>query len=124
MTEPWVVLRACTCFGRRGTTAGSGMSAKPSAAMDRNMDGLSVYVKRAASFAPPASMSAESMERAVWEKSRPPVIVGPKSVSASTVRNNRRKFSFLKATLLNVADIYPEQVESNMLRMKHLEMAC
>ena len=73
---------------------GSGSSVNPRAAAEVNSDGLSLKVKSAPSRAPAASISAASIACADWEKSRSAVSSGPRSESASTVRNNRRKLFF------------------------------
>src|SRR6266851_4388247 len=69
--------------------AGSGISEKPSAAMEESIEGLSLKVQSTPSRAPPACSNAETMARAVCENSRSAVISGPRSDRASTVRNSR-----------------------------------
>src|SRR5712664_3626518 len=78
--------------------AGSGISEKPSAAMEESIEGLSLKVKSTASRAPPACSNAETIARAVCENSRSAVISGPRSDRASTVRSSRRKLFFCTAT--------------------------
>src|SRR5256885_15485812 len=78
--------------------AGSGSRTKPSAAIEVRSEGLSLKTKSAPSRAPAASISVESMTRAVWANSRSAVNSGPRSESASTVRSSRRKLLLCTAT--------------------------
>src|SRR5256712_633654 len=78
--------------------AGSGSRTKPSAAIEVRSEGLSLKTKSAPSRAPAASTSVESITRAVWANSRSAVSSGPRSESASTVRNSRRKLLLCTAT--------------------------
>jgi len=91
---------------------GSGSSANPRAAAEVNSDGLSLKVKRAPSRAPAASISAANIACADWEKSRSAVSSGPRSESASTVRNSRRKLFF--GTAKGQGSEKPEQNEITM----------
>src|SRR4029077_536565 len=92
--------------------AGSGINAKPSAATELSMEGLSLNVKSTASRAPPAWSRAETMARAVCGNSRSAVISGPRSDRGSMVRSNRRKLFFCTAT--HGCGQKPEQKKSNM----------
>src|SRR5271170_682768 len=82
---PVAAVRVCTWRGSRGISDGSGSSAKPCASTEVSREGRSPNEKRTASRAPAASITAVSMVRAVWRKSRSAVSSGPKSASASTV---------------------------------------
>ncbi len=79
-------------------TEGSGSSANPWASTEVSKEGRSPNENRTPSRAPAASITAASMVRAVWRKSRSAVSSGPKSASASTVLK-----SFLKLVPCNAS---------------------
>src|SRR5208337_4771592 len=87
-TGPAAAVRVCTWRGSRGISDGSGSSANPCASTEVSKEGRSPNENKTASRAPAASITAISMVRAVWRKSRSAVSSGPKSASASTVRNS------------------------------------
>ena len=82
---PAAAVRVCTWRGSRGISDGSGSSANPWASTEVSNEGRSLNENKTASRAPAASITAVSMVRAVWRKSRSAVSSGPKSASASTV---------------------------------------
>ena len=95
---PRAAVSAWTCLGKRGMKAGSGMSANPVDAAEVSIAGLSLKRKSAPSRAPAASMMADNMRRDVSENSRSAVRAGPRSESASTVCNSRRRLLVCIAT--------------------------
>ena len=95
---PTAAVRVCTWRGSRGMSDGSGSRANPWASTEVSKEGLSPNENSTASRAPAASITAVSMVRAVWRKSRSAVSSGPKSASASTVRK-----SFLRLVPCNAS---------------------